>query len=132
MYSPAQNLLATPHTQARIIQIKDARRSSVPGAFPFMRVTVSVANFVKLMYCNGTQADGEKPVTLTVPNPILQAALSKTPQSDGPSGLNIHSVSAILLVLIRVITTRLTASTNRLTSLISPKTKVQTLKMINI
>ncbi|KAF8236458.1 hypothetical protein L208DRAFT_1390531 [Tricholoma matsutake] len=41
------------------------------------------------MYCDGTQPDQEKPVTVMVPNPILQAALLKTPQSDRPGGLTI-------------------------------------------
>lgn len=34
----------------------------------------------------------EKPVTVMVPNPILQAVLSKTPQSDRPGGSTVCSV----------------------------------------
>jgi hypothetical protein len=98
MFSPAKQLLATPHTQASIMKIEAARRSMATQGlkFPIMRVTVTVGNFVKLMYCDGVQPDQEKPVTVMVPNPILQAALSKTPQSDRPGGSTICSVSVII------------------------------------
>ncbi|KAF8237089.1 hypothetical protein L208DRAFT_1389916 [Tricholoma matsutake] len=57
MFSPAKQLLATPHTQASIMKIKAARRSMATQGleFPIMRVTVTVGNVVKLMYCDGTQ-----------------------------------------------------------------------------
>jgi hypothetical protein len=59
-----------------------------------MKVTVSVTNFITLMYCTGAEANSERPVTVSVPQPILQAALSKTPPSDKPSSSTICSRSA--------------------------------------
>lgn len=56
-----------------------------------MKVTVSVTNFVRLMYC-GAQADEANPVAVIVPQPMLQAVLSKTPSSDRPSHLTVHSM----------------------------------------
>ena len=56
MFSLAQQLLATPHMQASIVQIKKARQSMATQGFKFsmMKVTVTIGNFVKLMYCDGT------------------------------------------------------------------------------
>lgn len=100
MFDPAEPLLATPHTQASIMQIKAARHSMATQElnFPIMRVTVSIGKFVKLMYCDGAQPDQEKPVAVMVPDPILQAVLLKTPPSDKPmgSGLTICPVSVII------------------------------------
>ena len=98
MFSPAKQLLATLHTQVNIMKITAARHSTATQGLKFsiMRVTVTAGNFVKLMYCDSMQPDQEKPVTVMVPNPILQAALSKTPQSDRPGSSTICSVSVVM------------------------------------
>ena len=100
MFSHAKQLLATLHTQVSIMKIKTARHSMATQGlkFPIMRVTITIGNFkfIKLMYCDGMQPDQEKPVTVMVPNPILQAALSRTPQSDRPGGSTICSVRVII------------------------------------
>jgi hypothetical protein len=85
MYDPSQKLFATPHTQATLVKVKRARTatSTTSLSLPKFRVTVTVDNFVALMYCPRLRSEQEvQPVMVTVPQVILDAAMSKLPPTQ--------------------------------------------------
>jgi hypothetical protein len=82
LYDPSQQRLATPETQTTIVEVKDCRVTTKQSSLiALSNVKVSVSNFIKLMgYCQWDADEDDittieqDPVTIKVPQPILQAA----------------------------------------------------------